>query len=157
MPTPEQIDRYEAFPDLVSNAIEGLSETQFHFISTIGGWSIHEVVIHLADSEAVGFGRIRKALAERNATLTVYDEELWTRNLSYRIQDRTLALRLFAALRASNAALFRLLPADAWERTGIHEEKGEVSIEDLFATYWEHAEVHLEQIERLKKSFAERR
>ena len=150
--TPEQIDAYETAPSRIASTIEGLSEAQMHYVPAIGEWSIHEIIIHLADSEAGGFWRLRKTIAEKGATLPVYDEEIWTRNLSYRIQDRRLAMELFAALRASTAALLRLLPPAAWERTSIHPERGEMTVHDIFNLYVEHGEIHLQQIERLKRS-----
>ena len=153
-PTPEQIDAFEMAPAQIASAIEGLNETEMHFIPEIGEWSIHEIVIHLADSEAVGYWRLRKTLAERDATLPVYDQDAWMHNLSYRIQDRRLAMQLFAALRASSAALLRLVPEHAWERTSIHPENGEMSVYDLFNVYVEHSNTHLKQIERLKQALA---
>ncbi len=155
-PTLEQIAAYEHFPTRLSTAIDGLSEEQLHFIPAIGEWSIHEVLIHLADSETVGYWRLRKTLAEPRSPLAVYDQEIWANKLSYRIQDRELALHLFAALRASTAALLRLLPDEAWERLGVHEEQGEVSVFDLFMLYLDHGKIHLEQITQLKRSFREK-
>jgi len=59
---------------------------------------------------------------------------------------------LFTALRASSAALLRLLPAEAWERTSLHPEQGKMSVYDIFNLYAEHGDIHLHQIERLKQS-----
>lgn len=152
IPTPEQIDAFEMAPAQIANAIEGLSEAEMHYIPTIGEWSIHEIIIHLPDSEAGGYWRLRKTLAEKGATLPAYDQEAWAHNLSYRIQDQRLAMQLFAALRASTAALLRLLPEDAWERISVHPESGEMSVYDLFNLYMDHSNSHLKQIERLKQS-----
>ena len=154
IPTPEQIDAFEMAPAQIANAIEGLSEAEMHYIPTIGEWSIHEIIIHLPDSEAGGYWRLRKTLAERDATLPVYDQDAWMHHLSYRIQDRRLAMQLFAAQRASSAALLRLVPEHAWERTSIHPENGEMSVYDLFNLYVEHSNAHLQQIERLKQALA---
>jgi hypothetical protein len=153
-PTPEQIDAFEMAPAQIASTLEGLSETEMHFIPEIGEWSIHEIVIHLADSEAGAYWRLRKTLAEKEATLPVYDQEAWMHNLSYRIQDRRLAMQLFAALRASSAALLRLVPEHAWERTSIHPENGEMSVYDLFTLYVDHSNTHLKQIEHLKQALA---
>jgi hypothetical protein len=151
-PTPEQINTFEMAPAEIASAIEGLSETEMHFIPEIGEWSVHEIIIHLADSEAGAYWRLRKTLAEKEAMLPVYDQEAWMHNLSYRIQDRRLALQLFAALRASSAALLRLVPEHAWERTSIHPEHGEMSVYDLFNLYLDHSHTHLQQIEHLKQA-----
>ena len=152
IPTTEQINAYEQLPERIAAAIVDLDETQLQFVPAIGEWSVHEVVIHLADAEAVGYWRIRRALAEQRSELPAYNEEAWASRLSYRIQDRTLALQLFTTLRASTAALLRLLPEEAWERVALHEERGELSVLDLFNTYVGHGEVHLEQIEQLKQA-----
>src|SRR5438876_6547089 len=102
--TPEQIERYEAAPSQIIATLDGLDETQLHYRPAEGEWSIHEIVIHLADSEAVGYWRIRKVLAEPDPLLAVYDEAAWAQKLSYRTQSRELAIALFTSLRASTAA-----------------------------------------------------
>lgn len=150
-PTSEQIDNYEAAPSRIAAAIEGLSEAVMHH-KPQEDWSIHEVIIHLADSEAIGFWRLRKTLAEEESTLAVYDEAAWASNLAYHRQNRRLALTLFTALRTSTAALLRLLPAEAWARTSLHPEQGKMSVYDIFNLYAEHGDVHLQQIQRLKQS-----
>jgi len=151
-PTSEQLTIYETTPSRIAIALEGLSAAAMHHKPQEEDWSIHEVVIHLADSEAIGFWRLRKTLAEAESTLTGYDEAAWASNLAYQEQDRALALVLFTALRASSAALLRLLPAEAWERTSLHPEQGKMSVYDIFNLYAEHGDIHLHQIERLKQS-----
>ncbi len=57
IPTPEQINAYEAAPTHIAVAIKGPSEAQMHHLLGTGEWSIHEVVVHLGDSEATGTWR----------------------------------------------------------------------------------------------------
>jgi hypothetical protein len=152
--TPEQIERFDAAPSQVIAALEGLSEDQIHHVPAEGEWSIHEIVVHLADSEAMGYWRLRKTLAEEGSTLPVYDEATWAQKLSYQTQERTLALTLFSALRTSTTALLRSLAANAWELTSNHPEHGIITVYDLFTIYLEHGEIHLQQIARIKQSFA---
>lgn len=151
-PTPEQLDAYETTPSRIAVAIEGLSEADLRSIPGADEWSIQEVLIHLPDSEAVGFTRFRKTIAEDMPTLPLYDEAAWAKNLAYATQDRDLALKLFTLMRHSSAALLRLLPVEAWERTGIHPERGVITLYDIFTMYLEHGRIHLEQIETLKKA-----
>ncbi len=152
-PTIEQINAFEAMPSRIISALTGLSESQFHAVPVLGEWSIHEVVIHLGDSETFGFERLRKTIAEEKPTLQVYDEDAWARNLSYQRQERHFALALFSAQRRSTAALLRTLSPEIWRRTAVHPERGEISLYDIFMTYLEHGEIHLAQIEQLKQSF----
>jgi hypothetical protein len=147
--TVEQLNAFAAFPSHIASTIEGLTEAQLLYAPQAGEWSIHEVIVHLADSEAVGFWRIRKTLAEHEPELAVYGEATWASALNYRQQDHMLALRLFTDLRAANAALLRLIPQEAWERIGIHAERGPVTVYDLFMTYYGHGENHLQQIEHI--------
>lgn len=150
--TSEQLAQYAAIPTLIVKAIEGLTDTQLLQTPIEGEWNIHEIIIHLADSEAVGFWRIRKTLAERDSILAVYDEDAWSQTLFYRQQNYQLALKLFTDLRASSAGLLALLPSRAWELTSTHAERGKLSLYDIFQTYVEHGEIHLQQIERIKQA-----
>lgn len=151
-PTIEQINAFEAVPSLVISALTGLSESQMHAVPLPAEWSIHEVVIHLGDSETFGFERLRKTIAEEKPSLQVYDEDAWARNLSYQRQERHYALALFSAQRRSTAALLRMLSPETWKRTAIHPERSEITLYDIFTIYLEHGEIHLAQIEHLKQS-----
>ena len=146
----EEIEDYSSIPTRIARAIEGLSEAQRYHSPVDGEWSIHDVLIHLADSETVGFWRIRKTLAEKDSLLAIYDEDAWSKALFYRQQDASLALRLFTDLRTSTAALLKLIPAADWELTSIHAERGKMSLYDIFQQYLEHGENHLQQIEAIK-------
>ncbi|GCF09764.1 DinB family protein [Dictyobacter arantiisoli] len=150
--TPEQIENYQAITRRIAAAIEGLSEEQRAYRPTEDDWNIHTVIIHLADSEAVGFWRLRKTLAEPNSILAVYDEDGWSKSLFYEQQDEVLALRIFTDLRTANANLLKLIPAKSWELSAIHAERGEISIYEIFQTYAEHGEAHLQQIETIRQA-----
>ncbi|MDQ2886842.1 MAG: DinB family protein [Chloroflexota bacterium] len=153
VPTPKQLDGYEMAPSSIMAALEGLDEAQIRQTPAENEWSIHEIVIHLADSEAVGYIRLRMAIAEDNPLLPVYAEAAWAQRLKYDAQARGLALALFANLRAASAALLRALPTEEWERVATHPERGRMSVCDLFELYSEHGEIHLQQIEHIKQTF----
>ncbi len=148
--TAQLIQRYETIPSSIVAAIEGLTEAQLLHKAQESEWSIHEILLHLADSEVVGYYRIRKTLAEHEPELAVYDEAAWADKLNYHLQDHNLALKLFSTLRSASATLLRIIPSEAWDRAGIHSENGKMTVYDLFNTYLKHGEVHLQQIERVK-------
>ncbi len=153
VPTPKQLDEYEMTPSSIMAALEGLDEAQIRQTPVENEWSIHEIVIHLADSEVIGYIRLRMAIAEDNPLLPVYAQAAWAQRLKYDTQARGLALALFANLRAASAALLRTLTAEEWGRVATHPERGGMSVCDLFNLYSEHGEVHLQQIERIKQAF----
>jgi hypothetical protein len=149
---PAEIITYTACPERLQAAISGLTTIQLAATPLKNEWSIHEIIVHLADGEANGFFRLRKTLAEPEPYLPDYAENAWASNLSYPQQDYTLALRLFSTLREANAALLQLQSDDAWERIGIHEVRGRMTVYDLFHALLEHGEAHLRQIEEVKQA-----
>ncbi len=152
VPTPDQIDAYEAAPAQFDMAVEGLSEAQLLRAPAPGEWSIHEVLVHLPDSEVFAYERVRRILAEEQPVLHAFSEEAWASRLAYPAQDARLALDLFRALRRSNSALFRSLSAEQWERTGNHSERGKLTLYNIFTTFLGHGQAHLEQVEQVKRS-----
>jgi hypothetical protein len=56
----------------------------------------------------------------------------------------------FAMARAVNLGLLDRLPAEAWDRVGIHAERGEESIRSLVAMYAGHDRHHLAQVETIR-------
>ena len=153
VPTPKQLDGYEMAPSSIMATLEGLDEAHIRRTPAENEWSIHEIVIHLADSETIGYMRLRMAIAEDNPLLPVYEQTAWAQRLKYGAQARGLALALFANLRAASAALLRALTAEEWERVATHPERGRMSVGDLFDLYSEHGEIHLQQIEHIKQTF----
>ncbi len=69
----------------------------------------------------------------------------------YPEQRRDHALALFTMLRTTNAALLRLLPAQAWERAARRETGKEMNVYELFLTLHNHVDEHIRQIERIKQ------
>src|SRR5690242_21719841 len=101
-PTPEQFHSYATIYERIAAAIAGLTTEQLQTSPADNEWSIQQVLLHLPDSEAVGYERIRRIIAEERPTLHPYDEEAWARNLYYHQQDPHLALELFKLLRQSS-------------------------------------------------------
>jgi hypothetical protein len=112
-------------------------------------WSIHEIVIHVADSEMQGTFRIRKAWSEPSPVLPMYDQDAWVREIDYQGQDaaaRERALTLLALLREQTLPLFRRATAEDWEKSGTHPEFGTVTLRNLLELYADHVERHIDQI-----------
>ena len=119
-----------------------------------GKWSITQVVQHLADSDLVGGFRLRMVLAHDRPPLVGYDQDLWANRLGYRDVEIYDALEQFTVLRRANLRLWEnLSPADL-ARVGMHAERGEESLEHIRRLYAAHDLLHLNQLERIRASFA---
>jgi hypothetical protein len=117
-----------------------------------GKWSIREVVQHLADSELVGGFRLRMVMAHDRPPLLGYDQDLWASRLHYRDVEVAEALDQFTALRRANLRIWQDLgPADLI-RVGLHDERGEESLEHMRRLYAGHDVLHLEQLKRIRAS-----
>ncbi|MCH8309634.1 MAG: DinB family protein [Chloroflexi bacterium] len=75
-----------------------------------GCWSIHELVVHITDSEANSYIRCRRFIAEPGESLMAYDENQWASALDYHTQDTDDALEMFKWLRRRSYTLITSLP-----------------------------------------------
>lgn len=114
-----------------------------------GKWTAAQVLAHLADCEiAFGF-RIRQALAEEDHKVQPFDEKAWSAR--YDRMKGMAGARTFAATRAWNVALFRLLKKKDLERTAIHPERGPESVDTLLRILAGHTLNHLTQLEIIER------
>jgi hypothetical protein len=148
----DPLDTMPRTPALLRDAVEGVPDEALHRPEAPGKWSVVAVVQHLADSELVYGYRLRMTVAHDRPPIQGYDQDLWAANLRYddaRIED---ALADFEAMRTMNLRFLRALPEEAWERVGLHAERGEESVRKLTRMMGGHDLVHLRQIERIKQA-----
>lgn len=143
----ERIESYASAGRLLREALTRYPRAMWTFKPGPDRWSIHEVLLHLADSEANGYVRCRRCVAEPGGSVMAYDEERWARGLGYHDQDADTAVELFILLRRMSAALLRSLPEEAWNRTIEHPERGAMTLEDWLEIYTDHVPAHLDQME----------
>ena len=117
-----------------------------------GKWSVTQVLAHLADSEVVWAWRLRLILAQDRPTITGYDQDAWAKNLGYENADPGECVDRFAILRDAHLLLLGRLTPSQKKRVGVHSERGEETVEHLVRLYAGHDVLHLNQIERIRKT-----
>jgi hypothetical protein len=141
---------FSAGPARLRHAIEGLTESELRARPRgPNKWSIHEIVIHTAESEVQGTFRIRKVWSEPPQTLPVYDQDVWAKEIDYQGQDRSVregALHLLELLRQQTAPLFRRATDHDWAKWGTHPQFGRVTLRNLLELYADHVERHIDQV-----------
>ncbi len=142
------IRRYAEGPALLAEALAAVPEAALQWRPAPGKWSVHEVIVHCADSEANAHMRIRYLVGEPNPVIQGYDEAHWAREMDYHAHPLDLALATVVAVRANTVPLLRRLSAADWAKRGRHTETGEYGAEDWLRSYAEHLEVHTRQIKR---------
>lgn len=114
------------------------------------GWSVRDVLVHLADAELVRATRIRIILAEEQPALFDFNEELWKRRGHYLWRSPEAAIALFDQLRYTTMEIVRQLDLKSWERAGIHPADGPLTIAELISRGAAHSEDHAAQIRELR-------
>ena len=145
----QKIELYGRAFQLLIKALEKYPREMWRFRPASDRWTIHEIVVHIADSEANSFVRARKLIAEPGATVMAYDEPQWAKALDYHTQSVEDALELFRWLRGNTDKLIRTLPESVWANTITHPENGTMTLDDWLETYARHVPDHIAQMEEV--------
>ena len=140
------IEEYVAGPAKLRRAVQGLSREELTARPGPGKWSILEVVVHIADSDAISIDRMKRILSEDNPSLLYADESAYVERLFTHDQDLEDALVLLEVGRRQWARVLRKLSDAAFERTGQHNRSGQVTLAKLVGSYVKHIDDHLEYI-----------
>jgi len=113
----------------------------------VGGWSIRQVVHHLADSHLNAYIRFKLALTEENPTIKPYDEARWAELPDVSATPPDISVALLRALHRRWTELLRHLPEAAFERTVHHPDRDrKMSLNELIRIYAWHGDHHLAHI-----------
>jgi len=127
-----------------------LPDTQLRARPAPERWSLLEIAAHLSDVEIVVGYRVRTILgATDGVPMPAYDQNSWQEALRY--NDRAVAptLDAFTAARDNNLLLYRSLDEAAWNKYGLHSERGKESVRDTIVLNAGHDINHLRQIEAI--------
>jgi len=109
-------------------------------------WSVHEIIVHLADSESNSYLRARRLIADPGEVLMAYDQDHWAKALDYHRLDWKLALETTRLVRESTYDLIKNLPEDVWAHTAKHPEFDDpYRFEQWLEIYAKHPLVHRDQ------------
>src|SRR5260370_42340471 len=90
--------------------------------------------------------RLGQVIAEDSPSLEAFDEGAWATKLTSASRKPSQALEPFRRIRAENYELLKELPEPAFERVGLHSERGPLTLKQLLQGYAEHAESHAAQL-----------
>lgn len=144
------IETLRLLPERIREAVSGLSEAQLDTPYRDGGWTVRQLVHHVADSHANSYIRFKLALTEDWPTIRPYDEAAWARLADSRLPiDGSLVF--IEALHARWVALLESLTDKDFERGFNHPENGRQSLALALAIYEWHSRHHTAHITRLRE------
>ena len=142
-----KIESYGAAHEKLLAALPHLPREMWQYRAAPDDWTIHEIVVHLADSEANSYARCRRFIAEPGSIVMAYDEMSWARRLNYHEQSPEIALEVFKQLRKASYHLIKMLPEGVWANTIVHPENGVMTMDDWLDVYERHIPEHIAQMQ----------
>lgn len=136
-------------PATLARLIDGVSDQQLRHRPSPDKWSVTEILAHLAEDELATSWRYRQMIEHDGATLHGFDQELWARLGNYATWNAGDALQLFRLLREANLRMLTTLLPEEWDRSGIHAERGNLTVRELVRHMAAHDVNHIKQIELL--------
>jgi hypothetical protein len=145
------LDDLTTLPSRMRTAVTGLSEAQLDTRYRPGGWSVRQVVHHVADSHMNAYVRFKLALAEDRPTIKPYDQEVWAAMSDSRMPPE-VSLGIIEGVHARWTELIRALSDEQFRRTFIHPElPEEQSLDRQLQHYGWHSRHHLAHITELRR------
>ncbi len=141
-----KIEVYGSANDLLTAALTEFPPGMWQYRSAPDNWTIHEIVIHIADSEANSYVRCRRFIAEPGSMVLGYDERGWADRLRYHEHSTADALQLFKWLRLESYHLIKTLSPVVWSNTVNHMESGVMTMDQWLDIYARHIPDHIAQM-----------
>ncbi len=145
------IGQIEETPAKLRSAVAGLSEAQLDTPYREGGWTVRQVVHHLADSHMNAFVRFKLAMTEDQPAVKTYEQQLWAELADAKVAPVETSLALLESLHKRFVILLRSMSAADFGRTMNHPEQGIVNLDRYLSQYAWHGRHHVAHITSLRE------
>ncbi len=143
----EKIELYGRGYDLLKAALAEVPQEAMKFKPEPTEWSVHEIIIHIADSESNAALRARKLIVEPGGTLMGYDQDAWAGGLNYHDQNFEDALEITRLARKTTYELLKKQSDNVFTHSIIHPEyEDPYTFDKWIDIYSRHIPGHIEQI-----------
>jgi DinB superfamily len=143
------VERCAVTPDRIARAAEDRDAGTLAARPAADAWSPRDILAHLRAADDILALRLVAMLVRDRPPLTAFDERRWADVAGYADADFHDLLRTFAARRAELIAMLRRLGPEDWQRQGLHEQHGPITLHRTLGQLVEHEAEHCAQIEAL--------
>ena len=148
----EWLAAIQFLPQAIEHAISNLNEEQIQTPYREGGWTVHQLVHHVADSHINAYCRFKLGVTENNPSIRPYDENLWVGTADVTHLPINISITLLHALHARWYVLLKNLTTDDFKKTVYHpEHKKEFTLWVLLGMYAWHSRHHTAHITALRE------
>ena len=145
----EAIEQIKLLPENLNKALRNLNESQINTPYRPGGWTVRQVVHHIADSHMNALIRFKLALTEDNPTIKPYDEAAWAKMSDYELAVNP-SLDLIRIIHFKWVVLLEKMELSDFHKTYYHpENKRQQSLLEVALMYSWHSQHHLAHIQHL--------
>ncbi len=132
-----------ALPSKFINLLGGWTEEQYDTRYRPGGWTVRQLIHHVADSHINAYVRFRLALTEDNPTIKPYKEDRWAELPDAQTAQVDLSLQLMKNVHLRWVLLMNSMDAADLARTYTHPETGRtIRLDEVISLYAWHSEHH---------------
>lgn len=144
------IAEIESLPERLLDAVANMEDIDTPYRE--GGWTVRQVIHHLADSHMNSYIRFKLALTEDHPTIRPYDEAAWAELADGRSAHIGVSMILLQHLHARWVILLRSMDDADYARTFYHPGSGKtVRLDECLGMYAWHGNHHLAHITSLSK------
>jgi uncharacterized damage-inducible protein DinB len=141
----------QLLPQRLEAALHDLDEAQLHTPYREGGWTVHQLVHHVADSHLNAYCRFKLGYTEEGATIRPYEEKLWAETADVQQLPVNVSITLLFALHQRWYAFLKKFVEEDWQRTIFHpEHKKSFTLWHLLGMYAWHSRHHVAHITTLR-------
>lgn len=147
------INDIKDLPGKVRQALTGLTDAQLDTPYRPGGWTIRQVVHHLADSHMNSLIRFKWTITEDAPIIKPYDEKAWAMQADYKLPIES-SLQMLEGIHVHMVSLFESFTNAQWDLYFTHPESGaNITLKRTLATYAWHGKHHLAHITNTRSTF----
>lgn len=145
------IQQIEETPAALWSAVTGLSDEQIDTPYRDGGWTVRQVVHHVADSHMNAFVRFKLALTEDQPAVKTYKQDLWAELPDAKTAPIVVSLNLLDSVHKRFVTLLKSMSSADFARTMNHPEQGIVPLDLYLSLYAWHGRHHVAHITSLRE------
>ena len=142
----EQIEIYARGGEKLRHAYKGVTPAELKADVIPGTWTLQQIAVHLMESDMIATDRMKRIAAMNVPLIIGYDESAFSRLPGVNDLELADVLELFDRNRQLTAVILRQLPDAHFERFGIHNEAGKITLAETLANYISHLDGHLEWV-----------
>lgn len=146
----EWIAVLENLPQRLAEMVIPLSEDQLETPYRPEGWTVRQLVHHIADSHHHSYIRFKWALTEDNPLIKPYDEKAWTALFDSKSAPIQMSLDHLKVVHAKLVYLLKGLSEEELQRKFTHPDGNEVTtLKENIGRYAWHGSHHFTHIKNL--------